>query len=164
LAEELRSVYPAVVAKIVDLFTRIKVINETLSTLHQARPVGVQLHLYSRELEARGIEAFARDVPSLLDSVHLIDWESGREIWPPPQPSMAAAFAATAMPAYDRRFTGDWAKDNERRAAEQRAEQQRIADFYARTTKEQEERENAEARELFLEQQQRLTVNRTIKP
>jgi hypothetical protein len=46
-----------------------------------------------------------------------------------------------------RRFTADWAKDNEWHAAGQRAEQQRIADFYARLTQEQEERENAEARE-----------------
>jgi hypothetical protein len=76
---------------------------------------------------------------------------------------MASAFAATAMPSYDRRFTGDWAKDNERRAAAQRAECQQMAEYYARTTRGQEERENAEARERFLEQQQRLTVNRTIK-
>jgi hypothetical protein len=46
----------------------------------------------------------------------------------------------------------------------QQAEKQRMANFYARTTKKQEERENAEARERFLEQQQRLTVNRPIKP
>jgi hypothetical protein len=96
--------------------------------------------------------------------VCLFDWDSGHQICPPLQQSMAAAFAATTMPAYDRRFTGDWAKENERRAAGQRAEQQRIGDYYARAKKEQEERENAEARELFLEQQQRLTVNRPIKP
>jgi hypothetical protein len=56
------------------------------------------------------------------------------------------------------------AKDNELRTAGQQAERQRMADYYARTTKDQEERENAEARERFLEQQQRLTVNRPIKP
>ena len=50
------------------------------------------------------------------------------------------------------------------RAAAQRAEQQRIVDYYARTTKEQGDRENAEARELFLEQQARLSVNRSLKP
>jgi hypothetical protein len=68
---------------------------------------------------------------------------------------MAAAFAAIAMPSYDRRFSGDWAKENERRAAGQRAEQQRMADYYARTTREQEERENKEARERFDESQRR---------
>jgi hypothetical protein len=60
---------------------------------------------------------------------------------------MAAAFAAIAMPSDDRRFTADWAQDNERRAAAQRAEGQRMADFYARQTRKQEERENKEARE-----------------
>jgi hypothetical protein len=34
-----------------------------------------------------------------------------------------------------------------------------MADYYARTTKEQGDRENAEAHERFIEQQQRLTVN-----
>jgi hypothetical protein len=77
---------------------------------------------------------------------------------------MAAAFAAIAMPSYGRRFSADWWKDNERRAAAQRVEQERIADYYARTTKEQEDRENAEARERFLEQQRRLTVNRPPRP
>ncbi len=73
-------------------------------------------------------------------------------------------FAATMMPAYDRRrFSADWAKDNERRAAAQREEQQRMADYYARMTKEQEDRENAEARERFLEQQARLSVTRPVK-
>jgi hypothetical protein len=62
---------------------------------------------------------------------------------------MASAFAATSMQVCDRRFTADWAKDNERRAAGQREEQQRMADFYARQTQQQEERENAEARERF---------------
>jgi hypothetical protein len=71
---------------------------------------------------------------------------------------MAAAFAATAIPGYDRRFTGDWAKDNERRAAGQRAEQQRLAEFYVRQTQQQEERQNAEARERFAASQRRNSV------
>jgi hypothetical protein len=53
---------------------------------------------------------------------------------------MAAAFAI-AMPSYDRRFSVDWAKENERRAAGQRAEQQHHADFLARLIKEQDERQ-----------------------
>ncbi len=82
------------------------------------------IRLLSAELHARGLDGFTCEKASLLDSVHLLDSESGREIWPPPQPSMAAAFAATMMPAYDRRrFSADWAKDNERRAAAQREEQ-----------------------------------------
>jgi hypothetical protein len=64
---------------------------------------------------------------------------------------MAEAFAAAMVPAYGRRCIADWAKENERRAAGQRAEQQRMADYYAHTTREQEERENREARERFAE-------------
>jgi hypothetical protein len=70
---------------------------------------------------------------------------------------MAAAFAATAMPDYGRRFIADWAQDNERRAAGQRAELQRHADFLVRLTKEQEERENGEARNVSLRAGERRT-------
>ena len=63
-----------------------------------------------------------------------------------------------------RRFTADWAHGNERHAAWQRAEQQRMADYYARMTQQQEDRENAEARESFMAQQERLTNNRPLKP
>ena len=38
---------------------------------------------------------------------------------------MAVAVAAAAVPVYDRRCTADWVQENERRAAAQRAEQQR---------------------------------------
>jgi hypothetical protein len=67
------------------------------------------------------------------------------------------------VPFSDGRCTADWWMDNERRAAAQRAERQRIADYYARATKEQEDRQNAEARERFLAQQRRLSVNRPLK-
>jgi hypothetical protein len=163
LAGELRELYPDAVAQIVDLFVRIKANDEALSDLLQKRPPGVMEHLLSAELHARGLDSFSRDMPSLLTSVHLVDWDSGREIWPPPRPSMASAFAATAIPGNDRRFTGDWAKDNEQRAAAQQAERQRMADFYRRLDQEQEDRENAEARERFLAQQEQLTVNRPLK-
>jgi hypothetical protein len=140
LAEELREVYRDAARKIVDLFGRIAINDEARAELHRARPAGLEQHLLSAELHARGLDSFSYNTPSLLTSVHLFDWDSGRQIWPPHRPSMAAAFAATLMPA-DRRFSADRWKDNERRAAAQRAEQQHIADFYARQTQQQEERE-----------------------
>jgi hypothetical protein len=158
LAEELRKVYPNAIAQIMDLFVRLTNNNEALSALHQVRAPGVMQHLLSAELHARGVDSFSRDTPSLLTSVHLVDWDSGREIWPPPRPSMASAFAAVMPPDDSHRFSADWAKDNERRAAAQRAEQQRMADYYARTTKEQEERENKEARERFAASQRKNRV------
>ncbi len=48
------------------------------------------------------------------------------------------------------RFSADWAKYKEKQVAAQREEQQRMAEYYARMTKEQEDRENAEARERFV--------------
>jgi hypothetical protein len=68
---------------------------------------------------------------------------------------MASAFAAVMPPDDSHRFSNDWAKDNDRRAAAQRAEQQRMADHYEMLTRQQEERENAEARERFAEGQRR---------
>jgi hypothetical protein len=132
--------------------------------LHRARPAGVEQHLISAELHARGLEGFSYNTPSLLTSVFLFDWDTGRQVWPPSRSSMASAFAAVAPPHDSHRLSANWAKDNERRAAAQRAENQRIADYYARTTKEQEDRENAEARERFLAQQQQLLVNRPPRP
>jgi hypothetical protein len=67
--------------------------------------------------------------------------------FPSPRQSTGAAFAAAMMPASDRLFSGDWWKEKKEGIARQRAQQQSMADYYARTTKEQEERENAEARE-----------------
>jgi hypothetical protein len=160
LAEELRELYPDAVSKIMDLFVRINANNEALSRLHRARPTGMKQHLLSAELHARGLDHFSTDNPSLLDSTRLIDWVSGREVWPPAQTPLAVLVAAS-VPLSPYRGA-DWWKDNERRAAEQRAERQRMADYYERTKKEQEDRQNAEARERFIAQQQ--TISRTSKP
>jgi hypothetical protein len=77
LAEELRKVYPNAIAQIMDVFVRITNNNEAMSALHQARPAGVMEHLLSAELHARRLDGFSRDTPSLLTSVHLVDWDSG---------------------------------------------------------------------------------------
>ena len=46
-------------------------------------------------------------------------------------------------------------KTTKGRAAARQAERQRMADYYARTTREQEEGENREAREPFAESQRK---------
>ena len=86
LAKELREVYPKAANEIMDLFIRIGANNEALSELHRARPAGVMEHLVSAELHARGRDRFTRDTPSLLTSVCLFDFHSGRQAWPPPRP------------------------------------------------------------------------------
>jgi hypothetical protein len=149
LAEELREVYPDAARKIANVLGRITTNDEALAELHRSRPDGVEQYLRSAELHARGLESFSQNTPSLLSSVHLVDWDTGRQIWPLPRSPVPSGFVATSMQVCDRRFTADWWKDNDRRAAAQQAEQQRMADFYARQTRQQEERENAEARERF---------------
>jgi hypothetical protein len=79
LAEELCEVYPDTVDKLVDLFVRITADEKELSALLQARPPGVMEHLVSAELHARALDRFTRDTPSLLTSVCLFDWDSGRQ-------------------------------------------------------------------------------------
>jgi hypothetical protein len=107
------------------------------------------------ELIARNLDGFDRERPRLLAEVHLLDWNSGGQIWPPPRPSISAAFAATFVPA---NTPADWANNYERRAAAQQRERQYITDYYARTTREQEDRENREARERFIASQRKNNV------
>jgi hypothetical protein len=159
LAAEFREIYPTCVSKIVDVLKRIAASEVELSQLHQVRPSGVSLHLLGAELVARGLDNFTRDDPSIVNELKLPDFEHSVQMaWPPPRPSMGAAFAATMLPASDRRFSAEWWQEREQGAARQRAEQQRIADYYARTTEEQEARENLEARERFVAHQPKNSV------
>jgi hypothetical protein len=68
---------------------------------------------------------------------------------------MAAAFAATLVPANN---PADWANNYERRGAAQQRERQYKGAHYERLTKEQEERENREARERFAMSQRKNTT------
>ena len=138
-----------------DLFVRITADEKEPSALHQARPRGVMEHLVSAELQARGIDRFTRDAPSLLTSVCLCDFDSGRQAWPPPRPSMASSFATSMVPADN---PADWANNHEQRAAAQQRERQYMAGYYARTTREQEARENSEMRERFAASQRKNDV------
>jgi hypothetical protein len=154
LAQEWRETCPPALNKLSDLFTRIAAHRQRISALHRRRPAGVQ-SVRDPELIARNLDGFDRERPSLLAEVHLLDWNTGRQIWPPPRPSISAAFAASMVPAYD---AADWANNYQRRAAAQQRERQYIASYYARTTREQEERENREARERFAASQRRNSV------
>jgi hypothetical protein len=142
LADEFRELYPETVPKLVDLFTRMTAFDAEISHLHTARPAGVSLHLRTPELEARGLESFDRDNPSLATELKLPSWDQPTKLaWPPPKPSAAAAFAASmAMPMHR---GGDWWRDGDARAAEQAAESKRVADYYAEQEQLREEREAA---------------------
>jgi hypothetical protein len=98
------------------------------------------------ELAARGLRGFSADVPSLLDSVHLHDWQSGQEIWPPRQPSFAADYLQSmTIPSVGAAWSDP--EVQERRRTEIAAEQQRLARHHAMQAAEQEERQNRQLRE-----------------
>jgi predicted transcriptional regulator len=158
LASEFRDVYRGAIAKYVDLFTRMTACDRECDRVNVSAPAGEPRRLVGPELAARGLERFSAADPSIARELRLPDFEhSVRMAWPPPRPSMVAVFAAT-VPASNRRFSGDWWKDTEDGAASRRAEQQQMADYYARTTAEQEARENAEAREHFAAHQPKKGV------
>jgi hypothetical protein len=157
LAEELRDDYSPAADRIADLFKRIATIDMAIDELNRTCPVRLQRHLLSVERHARGIDNFSVNTPSLLASVCLFDFNSGRQICPPLQQSMGAAFAAT-MPTSDQRFSANWWKENEDGAARQRVRQQHLSDYFARTTEEQEARANAEERDRFAAHQPKKSV------
>jgi hypothetical protein len=137
LANELAKVYPEVIAKLADLFTRIAILDQKLSTLHQARPSGVALHLTGSELVARELERFSRDVPSLLQAVTLFDFHTGKRVWPPVQKRDMSMFDPQRYA--DPRASRDWWKFAEADAAHAKAESARVQEYYEKQQRKREE-------------------------
>ena len=89
---ELVDLYPSLVGPLVDLFGRLRAFRERCRALHVTDPGGLP-HVVDPELVARRLDGFTRDVPSLLDSVRLPDFTSGRELTARENPnSFAASF------------------------------------------------------------------------
>ena len=139
LADELAKVYPEAVSTLIDLFTRIAVFDQKLSALHEGRSAGVQLHLLGAELIAREMERFTRATPSLLQSVVLHDFNSGKRVWPPVVPRDMSMFDPERYA--DPRASKDWWKFKEADAAHAKAESQRVADYYEKQNNERDEKE-----------------------
>jgi hypothetical protein len=90
------ALYGEVAPKLVDVFSRLAAYRQKLSALYADRPPGVD-DIPDPELEARNLQHFARDCPTLLDSVQLRDWHSGREVWPERSSAQFAATFAQSM-------------------------------------------------------------------
>jgi hypothetical protein len=102
--------------------------------------------LYGAELTARELGGFNREQPSLTKQLQLPDWDnSAKLLYPPPQPSIAAAYAETMAPANGDHRGANWWKDFELKQAAQRQESERVGQFYEDQEKRREDRENAEA-------------------
>ena len=142
------------VNKVVDLFVRITADEKALSALHQARPPGVMEHLLSAELHARGLDRFTRDTPSLLTSVCLFDWNSGRQIGH----RGGRQWQRRSPHPWCQRMTPPTGRTTTSGAPRRSRGSDSMTDYYARTTREQEERENREARERFAASQRKNSV------
>jgi hypothetical protein len=138
LAGDLAKVYPEVTATLTDLFTRIALLDQKLSTLHQARGAGVQLHLLGAELIARELERFTRDVPSLLQSVVLLDFNSGTRVWPPVVPRDMTMFQPVP---FNPRYSSRWWETQAAEAEARKQEQKRLDEYYEQQQRGRRERE-----------------------
>ena len=101
LVEELR-VYPAMVAKLVDILSRIPAIDAEVSRINGSAPSGVKDRLLKVEQQARGVEGFGvsgawdpHGLLSLAADLKLPKFEEDANryqySWPPPQPILRAA-------------------------------------------------------------------------
>jgi hypothetical protein len=140
LVKEFTAVYPTVCAQLIDLFTRCVAFDQKVSALHLSRPAGLALHLDTVELSARELERFTRDVPSLLTTVTLSDFKTGKQLWPPVQRRDMSAFIPVVA---DAAHSPDWWRPEVQAArnAEAAAEAQRVAEYYEQQNKQREERE-----------------------
>lgn len=154
LAQDLADLYPDAVRRIVEVFAKLAAFQQQCRVLHLSDPGDGRPHVPDPELKARGLHSFSRDQPSLLESVHLHDWQSGREIWPPRPADFAATFAASMIVPSAGPY---WADEQVRAriAAEQQQQRERMAAHYASQAAEQLERENRALRENWEASQRR---------
>jgi hypothetical protein len=150
LAEEMRAVYPDAAAKLVDLFARIADYKKRRDQVYLRRPDCISDQLPDPELLARKLNGgFTITTPSLLEATKLFDLETGKEIWPPPTKPFAVVMLESMQFNRDLRFTSEWWKVNEQRAAAAGVESERTAARFAQMKRDQEERQNREERERF---------------
>jgi hypothetical protein len=141
LAVELLDTYPALAAKLIDLFSRLAAFDGRISQLLSARPSSVKDTLLAPELEARGLSRFTRAEPSITAQVQLFDLNTTKQIWPVPVPRDMSIFAP--LP-YNPRYSGEWHKYQEEEANACRAESERVNAHYEQMAKERAAREHQE--------------------
>ena len=130
-------------AKLVDLFGRLKANDAEITRLHLRRPANISEHLLGAELTARGLDSFAGH-RSIIDRIALFDFD-GTQVWPPSQTAIdPTAYTPPPSIAYSDR----WAEAIPERQRQRAAEQQRVDKFYADQQDEREARETEERRSV----------------
>lgn len=129
-------------SRVAEIFSRATLFEGELSQFHQSRPSGVPGLLRGPELEARDLNSFNRDTPSLLPLIKLFAL-SGKQIWPPVVKRDLSAF----IPVIEAQYGGaDWWRDEIKQARQEqvKAESDRVTNFYAEQQRLREEREQQE--------------------
>jgi hypothetical protein len=86
---------------IVDLRMTAAKVDKEISRINGSAPNGVHRRIRPVELQARGLDQFDRDHPSLAATVLLPDWDvSSRNVWPLTHPNSLALICAESMIPY----------------------------------------------------------------
>jgi hypothetical protein len=141
LSDELRALLPYL-GKLADCFIRVTNNSNAINRLAATLPAHATIFIRDAELEARGLERFTRDSPSILKDAVLPGLD-GRMLWPPPR--SVAEVTAFAAPTYDPRNSPEWGLHRDQETA--RAEAAEIA-----AAKQAEEAAEQMARELNMPQ------------
>ncbi len=147
LVTELLDVYPAAIARLIDLFVRIAACDEQVGRINGSPPYGARDRLRSVELEARGVNVLMQPEIDIAKELHLPAFPRAPNqpvlAWPPRQAPILPAMVMPVMPLHP---GPNWAADVAARNQARREESARVANFYREQTKEQEARENAQVR------------------
>jgi hypothetical protein len=134
LAAEFAASYPSLVGQLIELFQRAKAFDQEISGLLRRRPNACSTYYLA------GVEQQARrstQGPPLADQVRLPRFDDSNVMaWPVVDHSFAIAYA-DQVAAMRRRATDSY----EERLAAQRAENERVMNYYAQQQKAKEERE-----------------------
>jgi hypothetical protein len=136
---------------IAEMFALAAEVDKEVHCINSSAPDGVHRRLKTVELQARGLDHFDRNHPSLAAKVELGCWEdSSRELWPLRRSNSLAAAVATSM-TIPYHPGGAWADPEvqAQRRAEIEKEQREIAAYHERAASAQEERLDREERERF---------------
>jgi len=130
----------ALIEQIAIIFSNTEAVAKECSRVNGASPPG-QRHVQGPELTARHLAGFSASDPSVLKSTVLF-WD-GKKIWPPVQKPISVLMASP--PQHDARFSSDWhAARSGTDQKDQPNANQKMADYYASLTKEQDERRHRE--------------------
>ena len=146
LAAEMREMYPAAVARLVDLFQRMAECDRECSRINGSAPYGDHRRLREVELTARGVEGLLQPDVWIAEMLRLpFFWRDNGPIyaWPPPTPPASSFVLVPPGPG------PDWHAELKAQAAARHEESLRVIAFYESQRREREEREFKEGREAM---------------